>query len=67
MSERARFAKTVLFVPPGVDPEEVSDEMILPGSNIVLGPYAGHSQIKCSSLRVAVGLRIVPKMIDPSF
>ncbi|KAK8610074.1 hypothetical protein V6N13_026618 [Hibiscus sabdariffa] len=46
MSERARFAKTVLFVPPGVDPEDVTDEMILPGSNIVLGPYAGHSQIK---------------------
>ncbi|TYG46184.1 hypothetical protein ES288_D11G235700v1 [Gossypium darwinii] len=46
MSERARFAKTVLFVPPGVDPEDVTDEMILPGSNIVVGPYAGHSQIK---------------------
>ncbi|GMJ03858.1 embryo defective 2001 [Hibiscus trionum] len=46
MSETAQFAKKVLFVPPGVDPEEVTDEMILPGSNIVLGPYAGHSQIK---------------------
>ncbi|OMP01781.1 hypothetical protein COLO4_11603 [Corchorus olitorius] len=46
MSEKARFAKTVLFVPPGVDPEEVTDEMVLPGSNIVVGPYAGHSQIK---------------------
>lgn len=46
MSEQARFTNKVLFVPPGVDPEEVTDEMILPGSNIVLGPYAGHSQIK---------------------
>ncbi|KAK8661931.1 hypothetical protein V6N13_091519 [Hibiscus sabdariffa] len=46
ISEGTRFAKTVLFVPPGVDPEDVTDEMILPGSNIVLGPYAGHSHIK---------------------
>lgn len=38
--------RTVLFVPPGVEPDEVTDEMILPGSNIVIGPYAGHSQIK---------------------
>ncbi|XP_038998377.1 GTP-binding protein At2g22870 isoform X2 [Hibiscus syriacus] len=46
ISDRVRFTKTVLFVPPGVDPEDVTDEMILPGSNIVVGPYAGHSQIK---------------------
>ncbi|KAJ4844191.1 hypothetical protein Tsubulata_000864 [Turnera subulata] len=42
----SRFASTVLFVPPGVEPEEVTEEMVLPGSNIVVGPYAGHSQIK---------------------
>ena len=42
----ARFIRTVLFVPPGVDPEEVTEEMVMPGSNIVAGPYAGHSQIK---------------------
>ncbi|KAF2283788.1 hypothetical protein GH714_015886 [Hevea brasiliensis] len=45
-SDAARFARTVLFVPPGVDPDEVTEDMVLPGSNIVLGPYAGHSQIK---------------------
>lgn len=45
-SDSARFIRNVLFVPPGVDPEEVSDDMILPGSNIVVGPYAGHSQIR---------------------
>lgn len=36
----------MLFIPPGVDPDEVTEDMILPGSNIVAGPYAGHAQIK---------------------
>ncbi|EEF37125.1 GTP-binding protein At2g22870 [Ricinus communis] len=45
-ADSARFARTVLFVPPGVDPDEVTENMVLPGSNIVVGPYAGHSQIK---------------------
>lgn len=46
LSDTARFVRTVLFVPPGVDPDEVTEDMILPGSNIVVGPYSGHSQIK---------------------
>ncbi|KAJ8645670.1 hypothetical protein MRB53_007418 [Persea americana] len=46
VSETARFIKTALFVPPGVERDEVTEEMILPGSNIVVGPHAGHSQIK---------------------
>lgn len=46
ISDAARFVRTVLFVPPGVDPDEVTEEMVLPGSNIVIGPYAGHAQIK---------------------
>lgn len=46
MSDTSRFVRTVLFLPPGVDPDEVTEDMILPGSNIVVGPYAGHSQIK---------------------
>lgn len=33
-------------MPPGVDPEEVTEEMVLPNSNIVVGPYAGESRIK---------------------
>ena len=35
-----------LFVPPGVDLDEVTKEMILPCSNIVVGPYAGEAKIK---------------------
>ncbi|KAG8373833.1 hypothetical protein BUALT_Bualt11G0066300 [Buddleja alternifolia] len=46
LSEAARFARTVLFVPPGVDPDDVTDDMVLPGSNIVVGPYAGDAKIK---------------------
>ncbi|OVA08622.1 GTP binding domain [Macleaya cordata] len=46
ISETAKFVKKALFVPPGVEPDLVTEDMILPGSNIVLGPYAGHSQIK---------------------
>uniref|UniRef100_A0A7N0V296 EngB-type G domain-containing protein n=1 Tax=Kalanchoe fedtschenkoi TaxID=63787 RepID=A0A7N0V296_KALFE len=44
--ETKKFARKFLFVPPGVEPEEVTEKMVLPGSNIVIGPYAGHSQIK---------------------
>ncbi|KAK4383702.1 GTP-binding protein [Sesamum angolense] len=46
LSEAAQFVRTVLFVPPGVDPDEVTDDMVLPGSNIVIGPYAGDAKIK---------------------
>ncbi|XP_027092898.2 GTP-binding protein At2g22870-like [Coffea arabica] len=46
VSETKKFIEKVLFVPPGVDPEEVTDDLILPGSNIVLGPYAGDAKIK---------------------
>ena len=35
-----------LFIPPGVDLDEVTKEMILPCSNIVVGPYAGEAKIK---------------------
>ncbi|KAK2981206.1 hypothetical protein RJ640_030595 [Escallonia rubra] len=46
LSDAAKFVRTVLFVPPGLDPDEVTDDMVLPGSNIVLGPYAGDAKIK---------------------
>ncbi|XP_062101675.1 GTP-binding protein At2g22870 [Humulus lupulus] len=45
-SEAAKFLRTFMFVPPGVDPEEVTEDMVLAGSNIVIGPYAGDSKIK---------------------
>lgn len=46
LSDAGKALRTFLFVPPGVEPEEVTEEMILPGSNIVVGPYAGESRIK---------------------
>ncbi|KAG6747581.1 hypothetical protein POTOM_047468 [Populus tomentosa] len=46
LSGLARFVRTVLFVRPGANPDEVTEVMILPGSNIVVGPYAGHAHIK---------------------
>ncbi|AEC07367.1 GTP-binding protein [Arabidopsis thaliana] len=46
ISDATKFAKSVLFIPPGVEIEELTDDMVLPGSNIVIGPFAGHSQIK---------------------
>ncbi|KAL6227516.1 PREDICTED: GTP-binding protein At2g22870 [Fragaria vesca subsp. vesca] len=38
--------RAVLFVPPGVDHDEVTQDTVLPGSNIVIGPYAGDAKIK---------------------
>ncbi|KZV25604.1 hypothetical protein F511_33988 [Dorcoceras hygrometricum] len=46
LSESSGFVQKVLFVPPGVSPDEVTEEMVLPGSNIVLGPYAGDAKVK---------------------
>lgn len=46
VSDTTRFVRNVLFVPPGVDPDEVTEDMVLPGSNIVIGPYAGEAKIK---------------------
>lgn len=46
ISDATKFVKTVLFIPPGVEPEEVTEKMVLPGSNIVIGPYAGDAKIK---------------------
>lgn len=43
VSEAVRSA---LFVPPGVEPDDVTEDMVLPGSNIVVGPYAGDAKIK---------------------
>lgn len=38
--------ETQLFIPPGIEPHEVNDSILLPGSNIAVGPYAGDSRIK---------------------
>ncbi|CAK9315286.1 unnamed protein product [Citrullus colocynthis] len=68
ISDSARFARTVLFVPPGVDANEVSEEMILPGSNIVLGPYAGDSRVKeVEFVKSSARARDCPKDNKPEF
>ncbi|CAK9156379.1 unnamed protein product [Ilex paraguariensis] len=46
LSDAAKFVRTVLFVPPGVNPDEVTDDMMLPGSNIVIGPFVGDAKIR---------------------
>lgn len=46
IANAAQFAESDLFLAPGVEPSEVTDEMVLPGSNIVIGPYAGDAKIK---------------------
>lgn len=46
VSGAGKFIQTFLFVPPGVEPHEVNEDKILPGSNIVVGPYAGDARIK---------------------
>ncbi|XP_071704303.1 GTP-binding protein At2g22870 [Rutidosis leptorrhynchoides] len=46
LSDTAKSVRPVLFFPPGTDPEQVTDDMILPFSNIVLGPYAGDAKVK---------------------
>ncbi|XP_055812192.1 GTP-binding protein At2g22870 [Solanum dulcamara] len=45
-SSASILAKKVLFMAPGVEPEDIKEDMILPGSNIVVGPYAGDAKIK---------------------
>jgi len=45
ISTHASF-ETQLFIPPGIQPDEVDDSAVLPGSNIAVGPYAGDSKIK---------------------
>lgn len=68
MSDAARFVKTVLFVPPGVEPDEVTEEMVLPGSNIVVGPYAGDARIReVEFLKSSGRAKDCPKDDKPEF
>lgn len=62
------LVRTALFVPPGVPREEVTSDMLLPGSNIVLGPYAGHAQIKqVEFVKSSARARDCPKDDRPEF
>ncbi|XP_077217035.1 P-loop containing nucleoside triphosphate hydrolases superfamily protein isoform X2 [Tasmannia lanceolata] len=67
-SDTSKFIKTALFVPPGIERDEVTEEMILPGSNIIIGPYAGHSQIKeVEFVKSSPRARDCPKDDRPEF
>ncbi|XP_039132419.1 GTP-binding protein At2g22870 [Dioscorea cayenensis subsp. rotundata] len=62
------LVRTALFVPPGIDRAEVTPSMVLPGSNIVIGPYAGHSQIKqVEFVKSSARARDCPKDHRPEF
>ncbi|XP_008790252.2 GTP-binding protein At2g22870 [Phoenix dactylifera] len=64
----AELVPSALFVPPGVPREEVTPDMLLPGSNIVLGPYAGHAQIKqVEFVKSSARARDCPKDDRPEF
>ncbi|XP_057420271.1 GTP-binding protein At2g22870 [Lotus japonicus] len=57
-----------LFIPPGIEPDEVTDSMILPASNIVVGPYAGDSRIKdVEFVKSSPRARDCPKDDRPEF
>ena len=60
---------TALFFPPGVERDAaVTEEMVLPGSNIVVGPYAGDARVKeAEFIRCSVHARDCPKDDRPEF
>ncbi|WOK92245.1 GTP-binding protein [Canna indica] len=64
----AGLLRTAIFVPPGVAREDVTPEMVLPGSNIVVGPYAGDAQIKqVEFVKSSARARDCPKDHRPEF
>ncbi|XP_008237568.1 PREDICTED: GTP-binding protein At2g22870 [Prunus mume] len=64
----AIFDKTLMFIPPGVDPAEVTENMVLSGSNIVLGPYAGDAKIKeVEFVKSSARAKDCPKHDRPEF
>jgi GTP-binding protein len=60
---------TALFFPPGVERDaDVTAEMVLPGSNIVVGPYAGDSRVKeAEFIGCSAHARDCPKDDRPEF
>ncbi|OEL26916.1 GTP-binding protein [Dichanthelium oligosanthes] len=50
------IVKTALFLPPGVERDAaVTAEMVIPGSNIVVGPYAGDARVKKAEIIYSAG------------
>uniref|UniRef100_A0A453ILI7 EngB-type G domain-containing protein n=1 Tax=Aegilops tauschii subsp. strangulata TaxID=200361 RepID=A0A453ILI7_AEGTS len=60
---------TALFFPPGVDRDAaVAAEMLIPGSNIVVGPYAGDARVKeAEFIGCSAHARDCPKDDRPEF
>jgi len=65
----SEIVRADLFVPPGVaSPDEVTADMVLPGSNIVVGPYAGDAKIKqVEFVKSSARARDCPKDDRPEF
>ncbi|KAE8802114.1 GTP-binding protein [Hordeum vulgare] len=62
-------ANTALFFPPGVERDaDVTAEMVIPGSNIVVGPYAGDARVKeAEFIGCSAHARDCPKDDRPEF
>jgi len=61
--------KTALFLPPGVERDAaVTADMVIPGSNIVVGPYAGDARVKeAEFVKSSARARDCPKDDRPEF
>lgn len=63
------LVRTALFLPPGVARDaEVPAEAVIPGSNIVVGPYAGDAKVKGAEyVKSSASARDCPKDDRPEF
>ncbi|TVU47849.1 hypothetical protein EJB05_07463, partial [Eragrostis curvula] len=63
------IVRTALFLPPGVERDAaVTPEMVIPGSNIVVGPYAGDAKVKeAEYVKSSASARDCPKDDRPEF
>lgn len=69
VSKPMGIVKTALFLPPGVERDAaVAPEMVIPGSNIVVGPYAGDARVKeAEFVKSSARARDCPKDDRPEF
>ncbi|KMZ65017.1 GTP-binding protein [Zostera marina] len=57
-----------LFVPPGLERDDVTVDMVLPWSNIVVGPYAGDAQVnQVEFIKSSVKMKDCPRDQFPEF
>ncbi|GJN08573.1 hypothetical protein PR202_ga26511 [Eleusine coracana subsp. coracana] len=63
------LVRTALFLPPGVERDaDVPAEAVIPGSNIVVGPYAGDAKVKGAEfVKSSASARDCPKDDRPEF